>query len=52
MGGEVKNMQDRTPREVRCAACHQVIVPASSVAKFDDKQVARLVSSHKCRKGK
>lgn len=52
VANEVKNMQDKTPKEVRCHACQEVIVPASSVAKFDDNQVSRLVTAHKCKEKK
>lgn len=50
MAQESKNMQDRTPKEIRCGACHEVIVPDESVKKFTDNEISRLVNAHKCQK--
>ena len=43
-----KNMQDKTPAAVVCAACGAEIIPASRAASYRERDIQTLIQQHKC----
>lgn len=52
MANESKNMQEKSPHDVRCGKCTEVIVAAKDVKKYTESQLTEKAAKHKCRKEK
>lgn len=46
-----KNMQDKTESEIRCSSCLEVIVSASRVNSYRQRDIDQMMKDHRCRNG-
>lgn len=43
-----KNMQDHTPEHIVCSKCAAIIIPASRIQAYSERDVRKFVDQHKC----
>ena len=43
-----KTMQDRTPEDILCAKCAMVLVPASRIHAYRERDIVKIIHAHKC----
>lgn len=47
---EQKNMQDETPYAIVCPNCRRIIVPASRIYAYRERDIAKIIKTHHCSK--
>lgn len=48
VGGEVRNMQDRTPGDIACSKCGKVILSAERAKSYRERDINEIVAGHTC----